>query len=225
MSEKDYLEVEYNLEKRPLTTYPAKLAKHIFTKFDLQKGEEILEVGSGRSELLEHFKNLGLITYAIDSASSAESYAKSVGAKFEKFEISKTNKEHPFENKKFDIIFSKSFIEHLEHPLEYFNWAYESLKPGGKFINLTPDWEANYKIFFDDVTHVKPFTTITLNQALEFSNFKDIKVFRFRQLPSTWNNKTVNLIARLSALVAHHRTKNKWFRWSRELMIGSIGTK
>ena len=95
MSEKDYLEVEYNLEKRPLTTYPAKLAKYIFTKFDLQKGEEILEVGSGRSELLGHFKNLGLATYAIDSASSAETYAKSVGAKFEKFEISKTNKHYP----------------------------------------------------------------------------------------------------------------------------------
>jgi cyclopropane fatty-acyl-phospholipid synthase-like methyltransferase len=225
MSEKDYLEVEYTIEKRPLTSYPAKLAQYIFTKCDLQKGEEILEVGSGRSELLGHFKNLGLATYAIDSASSAETYAKSVGAKFEKFEISKTNKQYPFENKKFDVIFSKSFIEHLEHPLEYFNWAYESLKPGGKFINLTPDWESNYKIFFDDVTHVKPFTTITLNQALELINFKNIQVFRFRQLPSTWNSKTINLTAKISALVAHHRTKNKWFRWSRELMIGSIGTK
>jgi hypothetical protein len=177
MSEKDYLEVEYTVEKRPLTSYPAKLAQYIFTKFDLQKGEEILEVGSGRSELLGHFKNLGLVTYAIDSASSAETYAKSVGAKFEKFEISKTNKQYPFENKKFDV------------------------------------------------THVKPFTTITLNQALELTNFKNIQVFRFRQLPSTWNSKTINLTAKISALVAHHRTKNKWFRWSRELLIGSIGTK
>ena len=225
MSERDYLKIEYSIAKRPYTSYPIKLAQYIFTRFDLQKGEEMLEVGSGRSELLEHFKKLGLYTYAIDSDPSAEVYAKSAGAKFEKFEFGSTNKKSPFENKKFDVIFSKSFIEHLDHPLEYFDWAYESLKPGGKFINLTPDWEANYKVFFDDITHVKPFSTVTLNQALEFTHFKNIEVFRFRQLPSTWNSTSINLIASISALVAHHRTKNKWFRWSRELMIGSIGTK
>lgn len=225
MSNKDYLDVEYNTEKRPLTVYPSKLAQYIYKEFELQKGDEILEVGSGRSELLEHFKNLGLHTYAIDSAPSAEAYAKSMGAKFEKFEIGKSKEKSPFGDKKFDVIFSKSFIEHLVEPLEYFKWAYESLKPGGKFINLTPDWEANYKIFFDDITHVKPFSTVTLNQALEFTNFKNIEVFRFRQLPSTWNSKFINLVAAISAIFVHHRTKNKWFRWSRELMIGSIGTK
>jgi cyclopropane fatty-acyl-phospholipid synthase-like methyltransferase len=225
MSQKDYLDVEYTSEKRPLTEYPSKLAQYICKEFELQKGDEILEVGSGRSELLKHFKNLGLCTYAIDSASSAEAYAKSMGAKFEKFEIGKSKEKSPFEGKKFDVIFSKSFIEHLVEPLEYFNWAYESLKPGGKFINLTPDWETNYKIFFDDITHVKPFSTVTLNQALEFTNFKNIKVFRFRQLPSTWNSRSIDLLATISAIFAHHRIKNKWLRWSRELMIGSIGTK
>lgn len=225
MSKKDYLDVEYNPEKRPLTSYPSKLAKYICMEFELQKGDEILEVGSGRSELLEHFKNLGLRTYAIDSSPSAEAYAKSIGAKFEIFEIGKSDEKSPFEGKKFDIIFSKSFIEHIVEPLEYFNWAYETLKPGGKFINLTPDWEANYKIFFDDITHVKPFSTITLNQALELTNFKNIKVFRFRQLPSTWNSKFMNLLAKISAIFARRRTKIKWLRWSRELMIGSIGTK
>ena len=109
MSQKDYLDVEYTSEKRPLTEYPSKLAQYICKEFELQKGDEILEVGSGRSELLKHFKNLGLCTYAIDSASSAEAYAKSMGAKFEKFEIGKSKEKSPFEGKKFDVIFSKSF--------------------------------------------------------------------------------------------------------------------
>lgn len=225
MNKKDYLEVEYNLTKRPITSYPTKLAQYILTRFEIQKGQEILEVGSGRSELLEQFKNFGLNIFAIDSSSAAEAYAVSIGANFERFEIDKMNSGAPFQNKKFDVIFSKSLIEHLHHPMDYFNWAYDLLKPGGKFINLTPDWEANYKIFFDDITHVKPFSTVTLNQALELSNFRDIEVFRFRQLPSTWNNRFINGIAGVSALVAHHRIKNKWFRWSRELMIAGIGIK
>ena len=225
MSQKDYLDVEYNSEKQPLTAYPSKLAQNIYKEFELQKRDEILEVESGRSEFLEYFKNLGLRTYAIDSAPSTEAHAKSMGVKFENFEIGKSKEKSPFEDKKFDVIFSKSFIEHLVEPFQYSNCAYESLKPGGKFINLAPDLEANYEIHFDDLTHVKPFSTITLDQALEFTNFKNIEVFRFRKFSSTWNSKSINLVEAISTIFAHHRTKNKWLRWSRELMIGSIGAK
>ena len=64
----DYISVEYNDRKRPQTSYPAKLAKYLFTRFKMQAGQTILEVGSGRCELLEHFKSLGLETYAIKQA-------------------------------------------------------------------------------------------------------------------------------------------------------------
>jgi hypothetical protein len=47
----DYISVEYNDEKRPQTSYPAKLAKYLFIRFKMQTGQSILEVGSGRSEL------------------------------------------------------------------------------------------------------------------------------------------------------------------------------
>ena len=48
--------VEYNDKKRPQTSYPVKLAKYLFIRFKMQTGQSILESGSGRSELLEHFK-------------------------------------------------------------------------------------------------------------------------------------------------------------------------
>ena len=53
-----------------------------------------------------------------------------------------------FGGKKFDVIFSKSFVEHIDDPLSFFQWCSGLLVDGGKVISLTPDWELNYKIFF-----------------------------------------------------------------------------
>jgi SAM-dependent methyltransferase len=220
----DYLSVEYTQDKRPLTTYPEKLAHYLFKEFGLSAGQSILEVGSGRCELLEQFAHLGLITHAIDSAPSAENFAIKAGAKFELYEYSPAKNSNPFLGMKFDVVFSKSFIEHISEPIGYFQWCRTILKDGGKLISLTPDWEANFKVFYDDVTHVKPFTEISLKQTLEFTNFQDIRVFRFRQLPSTWKSNLMLLLSRITGTVSHHRAKSKWFRWSRELMIASVAT-
>lgn len=219
----NYIGCEYSDDKRPRTNYPAKLAKYIFDKFNLSVGCDLLEVGCGRSELLKEFHILGLNTFGIDSDVAAKIFAEKGGAKFELFEITKNNMERPFNGKKFDIIFSKSFIEHLEDPISYFNFSRSILKINGKFINLTPDWETNYKIFYDDVTHIKPFSLISLSQSLELANFKDVEVFRFRQLPITWNSNLFRFLSVISGFFAHHRARNKWFRWSRELMIASVG--
>jgi len=221
----DYLSIEYSDKKRPLTDYPSKLAQYLVKTFDLKSQQSILEVGCGRCELLSHFGEIGLDTYGIDSAISAAGYAKTAKANFELIEFTPDMSEAIFGGKKFDIIFTKSFIEHVADPISFFRWCNELLVDGGKIITLTPDWESNYKIFYDDFTHVKPFTEVSLNQALEASGFEKISVFRFRQLPVTWNSKTMEVLSKVTAVFASHRSKNKWLRWSRELMIASIGIK
>jgi len=222
---KDYLEVEYSLANRPMTDYPGKLAKFITEKFGLSSKDSILEVGCGRCELLYHFGNLGLETFGVDNAETARNYAANAKAKFQLTEFKPNAMEEIFEGKKFDIIFSKSFIEHISDPKAYLDWCFSILKEGGKIITLTPDWEANFKVFFDDYTHIKPFTLVSLNQCLETAGFTDISVFKFRQLPSTWDSKLMNSMAAITALIAHPRSTKKWFRWSRELMLASVGTK
>jgi SAM-dependent methyltransferase len=219
----DYISVEYNDEKRPQTSYPAKLAKYLFIRFKMQTGQSILEVGSGRSELLVHFKKMGMETYAIDSANSAAEFANKAGASFELYNLSPENSKEPFNGKKFDVIFSKSFIEHLHDPIYFFEWSKSNLNYNGKLISLTPDWESNTKIFYDDVTHVKPFTKVSLNQILELGNFKEIEVFKFRQLPITWSNPFALAMSKLTSMFTPPRVNQKWFRWSRELMLASVG--
>jgi SAM-dependent methyltransferase len=220
---RDYLETEYAESKRPKTTYPAKLAKYLFTVFDFEPEQKILEIGSGRAELLQYFRELGLKTYAYDSAPSAKEHAKAAGAEFEMGVFSPDKPFAPFGGTKFDIIFSKSFVEHIENPMAYAEACKKILSPGGKFVTLTPDWESNVKIFFDDLTHIKPFTLVSLEQMLDVAGYSKIVVFKFRQLPSTWNSKTIKYISQITSIFSHHRVKNKWMRWSRELMLASVG--
>ena len=70
--------------------------------------------------------------------------------------------EIPFSDNCFDVIYSKSFLEHIRNPEVFLKEAYRVLKPGGLIISLVPDWETQYKTFFDDYTHVNPFTFISL---------------------------------------------------------------
>jgi SAM-dependent methyltransferase len=221
---KDYLEVEYSLKSHPLTAYPAKLADYLCSEFGLSPGDKLIEMGCGRCEVLAGFGSKGIVTYGIDSAPSSAIYAERASAKFELLHFSSSEKFDPFEGTKFDFVFSKSFIEHLENPQDFMRAAKKILKPGGKIITLTPDFEANVKVFYDDFTHIKPFTVKSISQLLEISGFEDIRVFKFRQLPITWIFPPARISSIITGWFVHPRAKNKWLRWSRELQIASCGT-
>ena len=131
----------------------------------------------------------------------------------------------PFDDNSIDIVYSKSFIEHLHYPERYLEEAYRVLKPNGIFLTLTPDWQSNYKIFFDDFTHRTPFTTVALSDAYKMYGFKDINVYKFRQLPIVWKYPILNYFCALISPLIPVRTENKFFRWSRELMLIGVGKK
>ena len=131
----------------------------------------------------------------------------------------------PFEDNVFDVIYSKSFIEHLYYPERYLEEAYRVLKPDGILISLVPDWESNYKIYFDDFTHRAPFTNIALEDAYKMYGFSKVDVFKFRQLPIVWKYPKLNYFCAAISPFIPVRTKNKFFRWSREFMLVGVGVK
>ena len=115
-----------------------------------------------RGEFLSNFQKLGLDVTGVDISPEAKTF----GHDFEKVSICDIETEKlPFKDDTFDIIYSKSFIEHLYYPERYLKEAYRVLKPGGILLTLVPDWESNYKIYFDDFTHRTPFTIISLRDA------------------------------------------------------------
>jgi SAM-dependent methyltransferase len=182
---------------------------------------KMLEPGCGRGEFLNNFKEMGLDVVGVDISPEATTYDNGLEVKLCDVE----NELLPFEDNTFDVIYSKSFIEHLYYPERYLIEAYRVLKPNGVLLTLVPDWESNYKTYFDDFTHRAPFTKISLIDAYKMYGFKEVDVFKFRQLPIVWKYPVLNYFCAAISPFIPVRTKNKFFRWSRELMLVGVGVK
>lgn len=217
----DYLNIVYSEENIPYTNYPEKLAKYLFTRFEMQQQQTMLEIGCGRGEMLRNFQKLGLDVQGIDLSAEAPKFNQDIEIKVGDVE----NEPLPYKDNSFDIVYSKSVLEHFYYPERYMKEVYRVLKPNGKILTLVPDWEANYKTYFDDYTHRTPFTKISLEDILKIHNFKNICVHKFRQLPILWEYPKLNIISSIIAPFVPVRTKNKFLRWSRELMLVSIARK
>ena len=211
----DYLKVVYSKENKPYTEYPKQLAKYLFDSFNMKKDEKMLEIGCGRGEMLKHFKEFGLEVQGIDLSPEAPSFNKDIEIKVGNVEESKL----PYADNQFDIIYSKSVLEHFYYPEKYMSEAYRVLKPGGIILTLVPDWEANYKTYFDDYTHRTPFTKVSLENIQKIHNFKDVNIYKFRQLPLLWKYPVLNHVSAFISPFIPVRTKIKYLRWSRELML------
>jgi len=217
----NYLSTIYNENDRPKTNYPIKLCKFLFEKFDLKEGMSLLEIGCGRCETLNKFKELKLNVTGLDVSKEAISFSDGVVVKICNIEKQKI----PFEDNTFDIIFSKSLIEHLSEPDNFLKESRRVLKKNGILITMVPDWESNYKIYFDDHTHKTPYTKYSLLDAYKIFGFNGSKTELFRQLPIVWKYPILNYFCYLISPFIPVRTKNKFFRWSRELMVIGWGLK
>ena len=216
-----YLSVIYDKKSHPYTKYPLKLCSYLFEAFNLKVGMKMLEAGCGRGEFLKGFQDLGLDVVGLDISEEVAKFHNSFEVKLCDIESEKL----PFEENTFDVIYSKSFIEHLYYPERYLTEAYRILKPGGLFITLVPDWESNYITYFDDFTHRTPFTSISLKDAYLMYGFKEVDVYKFRQLPIVWRFPILNYFCSSISPFIPVRTKSKFLRWSRELMLIGAGKK
>ncbi len=214
----DYLSVVYDEGSHPYTDYPPKLCAYLFQAFQMKPGMKILEPGCGRGEFLKNFQKLGLTCTGLDCSAETYSLLAESGIALEVYDVEK-GRGLPFPDNSFDIVYNKSFLEHLRQPDKFLNEARRVLKPGGMLLCLVPDWEANYKIYFDDFTHRTPFTVVALRDIYLMCDFERISVYKFRQLPIVWRFPFLNYFCAAISPFVPVRTKNKFLRWSRELML------
>lgn len=215
--EKDYVAVVYNEGDKPFTKYPDKLARYLSSKYKLAKESKILDIGCGRGEFLRGFIMCGLSGYGVDRSNMA----KSVCPEAEILQSDLENEPLPYSDKFFDVIFSKSVLEHFYYPEKIVQEMYRILKPGGLSITMVPDWESVYKTFYSDCTHCRPFTVTSLRDVFVINGFDNVQSEKFRQLPFLWAMPWLNPLAAFISLITPRllRPYSKLIRFSQEGML------
>ncbi len=222
-SQRDYVAVIYNEGDKPFTQYPDKLARYLSSRYRLPKGGKILDLGCGRGEFLRGFIRCGLNGYGVDRST----IGKSVCPEAEILQSDIENEPLPYNDNSFDVVFSKSVLEHFYYPEKLVQEIYRILNPGGLVITMVPDWESVYKTFYDDYTHRRPFTVNSLKNIFLVNGFDDVKVEKFRQLPFLWSLPWLRPFCSLVALIAPRtlRPYSKLIRFLQEIMLLSTAVK
>ena len=221
---RDYVAVVYNEQDRPLTEYPAKLARYLFDRFGLKPGDKLLDVGCGRGEFLRGFMECGVEGFGVDQSRVSENYCPDATLRISDIE----NDGIPYEDNSFDVVYSKSVIEHFHYPERMVKEIFRVLKPGGIVVTLCPDWEFNYRIYFEDYTHRTPFMQSSLRDIFVIHGFENVMAERFRQLPVLWRQGSFLLpLAELTRVLVPRQLKaySKWIRFSKEIMLLSFARK
>ena len=116
-----------------------------------------IDLGSGDKGFTEYLKNIDIISYPYDYPS---------------FDIEKDNLQH--KDQSIDFITMNAVLEHIKNPDNIFIEIHRVLKINGLVFVRTPNWLIDFKNFYNDPTHVKPYTPISLAQTFNLYNFNII---------------------------------------------------
>ena len=219
----NYIKITYDGKK---SSYPEKFCNHLFSQFP--KNSRILDVGCGNGDFALELLKLGFDVCGID-------LSKCEVLKERHKIVDLQHDRYPYPDNYFDVVFSKSVIEHLRDPDYLIDEAHRVLKPGGTFICLAPSWKHSYQEqFYIDHTHCTPFTRYSLETLCKMSNFK-AECNYFYQLPLLWRFPFMHFFRAILSFVnlPYHpfdRVKwpenvNKVIRFSKEAMLLCICKK
>ena len=230
----DYLETNYYNDEYGENDYPQRLCDHIIGNYfkiyfsDVTK-LSLLDIGSGKGNHLLGFSRRGMKVTGLDKRDECVDVLNDFNIVECDIEIEK----FPFPDCSFDIVHSKSVIEHVINTENFINESYRVLKKDGLALIMVPDWGSQHKTFYNDYTHVTPWTRKGLQNALIQHGFSNVKCEYFRQLPLLWKFPELSIFASLiSILPESFKWKNKeetlhrkLIRFSKEKMLLATGKK
>lgn len=216
-----YLQIQYDPYRVPRTQFPDQLARHLVTRLRLRSKASLLEIGAGRGDFAAAWNRAGFHVTTVDLEGSPT------------FRCDVTKEPLPFRDGYFDVVFTKSVIEHMWDASRMLQEARRVLRPGGVLIVMTPDWRSYRTMFWDDYTHCRPYDVVSLKDAMVAAGFGNARTELFHQYPPLWKHGWLLPLASLIrwTLPAEFtrwltaRTGIGLFRWSRELTVLGVAAK
>ena len=207
-----YLTTQYDPKRVPFNRYPDDLIEHLAARIGARAGWRVLELGTGRGDFLRSWRRAGFLATGVDR--------ETPGA----VRLDLSRDRLPWPDASFDVVFSKSVIEHLDSGEHMLREAHRVLRPGGVALIMTPDARAQGMAFWDDYTHVRPYTPTALGDVLAVAGFVSPRVELFPQYAPLWRHPALRPLA---ALLRHTLplAAARWltnvtgiglFRWARE---------
>ena len=144
-----------------------------------------VDLGSGDKGFSKYCESIGIKSYPYD---------------YPDFDIEKDALPH--RNDSVDFITLNAVIEHINDPSNVLKESMRILKKDGLIFIRTPNWKIDYKNFYNDPTHMKPYSPETLKNVLTLFGFKVVflepglikKSWLWWKLPYTIKWRTASLI-------------------------------
>ena len=132
-------------------------------KQQIIKDSYLLDLGSGDKSFYKVCLEKGVKTEEVDGSQGIN------------FELDKLS----YDSESFDFVFFNAVIEHIYNPANILSEIYRVLKTNGKLITITPNFRYSFRSFYDDPTHVHPYTPESLKAIMKMNNFKKTNVYPF----------------------------------------------
>ena len=140
-----------------------------FYGFELKENSNVLDLGAGDQFLKSEFNKRNISYFSLDIQD----------LNFEKDSFK-------FNDNKFDLVISLAVLEHLHNPDIFLSECKRVLKNDFYLFLSTPNWKYCVNTFYDDPTHVKPYTPESLNETLSIKEFHSIKIIPNLRCKSKW---------------------------------------
>lgn len=159
------LKENYALNHRKILEQSLKLNKRLFNTYNRISQKKLgrtlsgvnIDLGCGDKGFTEYLKTINIASHPYDYPS---------------FDIEKDRLEHDDES--IDFVTMNAVIEHIKNPDNIFIEIRRVLKKNGLVFVRTPNWQMDLKNFYNDPTHIRPYTPQSLKQTFELYNLKTI---------------------------------------------------
>jgi 2-polyprenyl-3-methyl-5-hydroxy-6-metoxy-1,4-benzoquinol methylase len=168
--------------------------KEFVAKFGLS-GKKVLEVGSGKGEMLDILEEAGLKAFGIEASPESVKIGKAAGRKMVRGYIGDNKK---ISNCPFDAFVSFNYLEHLPEPGRMIRRIYDNTSRDAAGLVTVPnlDYLLKTRCLYEFVSdHLSYFTKNTLTHAFEKNGFSVLDCYTINE-----DNDIVVIVKKKTAL-------------------------